>query len=463
MDYQSYQSFFDASVNIEDITQHPNWKNWIQSDVFVFLLITQTPFDNLDLIPTDILYKPGITLACLEKSYSSNKQINGTLATDNSFCMYCCNLNPKYASLFNAAFLSNPSLIEWYKNEFGNQLTLQYLPQQYRGDLPFVLEYMQKNIENYQFADANIRNDVELFKKQSFENKIKLFPFAGELIKKDWALSCSLISRNPILYSYVDEQLQKDPLFYLDALENIKIDNLAKFLLKNAQENIKDNENCVWKTINKNSNSLCFASERLLNSTSFASQVMSLFTEEQIKTNIEYWSMHVKNSPLVFEELLPKIISANAINDLGEEIKSNYEFMLQAITYDIDQTLENCDINLLENSKFIIDAYKIIYEKNNHHHKYDDDSEQSRVFNYVILTKDNEYQMISSLYEEFTDIFSTIIFPKINHQKTPLISQLKSIDINSPNFSKFLNNISLNEKLTKELGMHDIKTKKIKV
>lgn len=460
---KDYQKLFDANSPLEDFLNHPQWKSWINSDIFVYQLINKTTFDKFDSLPQEIVSKPGIILSALEKFFLNNKLINGSLSEDKSFFMYCCNLDPKYATLFPELLKKEEELVIWYCKEFSKLVIAPYLPSPYLNDKYFATILLKDNIGNYGHLSESLRNNISIYKSLSPKNQIEAFPFVGEQLSSDFSIASFIVIKEPSNYKYVHESLQKKSTFYLNILSKLSLEIDIEELLKTAPEIIRDNEHCVWQTVLQAPKSLMFASERLLNSVSFAEQVISSMNSEQISKSIEYWSLHVKNNAIVFEELLPKIVKAGALNLLGPNLKENMGFMLKAALLDSEQTLECCASKLLGNSLFIINCYHQIDEKNKHKGRYDEFSEQSKIFNYITQDSTNDPIFISSLYKELHDIFITIAYPKIKKNNTPLIQYLNVQEKKNNGLVEALEKLLLHDNLDKQLDNQNQPKKKPKI
>lgn len=450
-----YKKLFESNPSIEDLIKNPQWSEWINSEIFVYQLLNKTNFDDFESLSKELLTKPAIILSALEKFYLAEKSISGNLSQETSFCMYCCNLDPKYAKLFNDLLVSNEELTSWYINEFKNLPIAQYLPEKYCSDESVAKVLLSNSLSNYQYLSTPIRNDLSIFKSLKVENRVKVYQFAGDKIHLNWKLSADIISNEPKCYEYASEKLRKDPDFYLDVLNKVTPASHIALLLNSADATIQDNEHCVWQTLLLEPTSLAFASQRLLNSTSFAHQVISSMDEVQTSQSLEYWGLHVKNSRVIFEELLPKIINANCLAILGPELKENSEFMLKAVELDSKQALTCCAPSLLSDAKFIISAYHIVDEKNLHKDRYDENSEQSEVFNFIEPKATEQTEFIATLYKELKDIFISIIYPKIKWEDNPLIQSLNICEEKENGLTEALEKILLKEELQNKLNQNN--------
>jgi hypothetical protein len=417
----NYLNIFENNPTVEDLVNHPKWSEFLSSEVFVYQLLNRTNFNDFQSLPKEILVKPAIILSSLEKFHINKQSIPGNLSKDISFCMYCCNLEPKYMELFHDLVEMNEDLATWYANEFKSIAIAQFLPKKYLSNQEFGLLLIKNNINNYSYLDYSLRNNLAIYQSLSFQKRIKIYRYTGENISNNWSISKDVIISDPESYQYANETLQTNPKFYLDILKKIKNTTLVKSLLKNAHSVVQDNEHCVWQTCLKEPTSLCFSSKRLLNSVSFAQQVILSMNSTQISSSFEYWEEHVLNSGLILDELLPRIIEANCLSMVGSSLKSNQGFMLKALLIDSKQALDACSPVLLSRPEFIINAYNTLDDKNLHKDRYDEHSEQSQVFNYIPEKCMGDEQYLITLYKEFKDIFISIIYPKIKTKDNALI------------------------------------------
>lgn len=457
-----YLNIFEANPSVEDLIKNPKWNDLLSSEVFVYQLLNRTSFNDFDSLPKEILNKPAIILSCLEKFHLNKQSIPGNLSKDISFCMYCCNLDPKYIELFHSLVESNEELAVWYANEFKSIAIAQFLPSKYLSDSKFGLFLIKNNINNYAFLDYSLRDDIGIYQSLSFSKRTKIYRHTGEHISNDWGISKDVIVNDPDSYPYANENLQTNPKFYLEVLKKLKTSTLAKQLLKSSHSHIQDNEHCVWQTCLIEPTSLCFASKRLLNSVSFAQQVILSMNSEQIASSFEYWEEHVLNSGLILDELLPKIVEANSLSMVGSSLKSNQGFILKAMLVDSKQALEACSPILLSNPEFIINAYNTINEKNLGKDRYDEHSEQSQVFNYIPEKCTGEEAFLIALYKEFKDIFISIVYPKIKGNDNSLIHFLNLSNQTHDGLHDALEKMLLKENLEHDLSNSNTTTVKKK-
>jgi hypothetical protein len=460
---KNYLNLFEGNPSLTELQMHPDWKDLISSEVFVYQLLNRTSFSDFDSLPKEILAKPAIVLSALEKFFLKQIDIPGELSHDISFCMYCCNLEPKYAKLFSSLMEKNENLALWYINEFKAIPIAEFLPHSYCSDETYAQLLIKNNLNNYAYLSEDIRNNTQIFQAFSLSRKAKVYKYAGEKINSNWQLSSQVIVIDPSCYQYADASLQKDPNFYLDILSKIKDKSLIGSLLLSADNSIQDNEHCVWQTILLSPKSLSLASERLLNSTSFAQQVISDMNISQVEESFEHWGLHVKNSGVILEDLLPKILQANSLVHIGPLLKENFGFMLKSILIDSKQTLENCAPSLLCKSEFIIKAYHTIDDKNLHKDRYDESSEQSTVFDYIPEKITDDAEFITDLYKEFKDVFVSIIFPKINQADTTLIHYLNACNQTQDGLLQALEKMLLKDKLQQQLTNEHLSKKKPKI
>lgn len=451
-----YSTIFEGNPSVEDLVKNPKWSELLSSEIFVYQLLNRTNFNDFNSLPKEILSKPSIILSSLEKFHLNKHSIPGNLSKDISFCMYCCNLDPKYMELFHVLVESTDELAIWYANEFKSVAIAQFLPVKYLSDEKFGLFLIKNNINNYAFLDYSLRNDIGIYQSLSFSKRTKVYRHTGENISNNWSISKDIIVNDPDSYQYANETLQSDPKFYLEILKKLKTTTLAKALLKSAHSLIQDNEHCVWQTCLIEPSSLCFASKRLLNSVSFAQQVILSMNAEQISASFEYWEEHVLNSGLILDELLPKIIDAECLSMVGASLKSNQGFILKAMLVDSKQALENCSPILLSNPEFIINAYNTIDEKNLGKDRYDESSEQSQVFNYIPEKCTGDEQFLIVLYKEFKDIFISIIYPKIKSNDNPLVHFLNLSNQTHDGLHDALEKMLLKESLEHDLTNNNI-------
>lgn len=456
---KTYQHFFEKNLSIEDFINSPEWREAITSEVFVYQLLNKTGFNDFDSLPQEILSKPAIILSSLEKFYLTKKDIPGNLSQDISFCMYCCNLDPKYALLFSKLIESNESLASWYIQEFKNVVISNFLPEKYFSEKPYGIALIKNNIGNYPHLSKELKNDISIYNSLNINQKLKAYKHAGENISSNWNFSVEITSIEPSYYQYISTKLQKNPNFYIEALGKLSNKSSVSELLMHSHVTIKDNEHCVWQSLLLEPKSLSQASRRLLNSTSFAQQVISSMSVEQVSESFQYWELHVTNSGVTLEDLLNKIIQANCLSLIGPELKENQGFMLKAILIDSKQTLESCAPNLLSDAHFIINAYHAIDEKNLHKDRYDEHGEQSEVFNYIPEKSTENIEFITQLYIEFKDIFISIVYPKIKEYDNPLIHYLNLCNQKKDGIMDALEKMLLQNELQKELA-NDHKPKK---
>ncbi len=460
---KDYLQIFEGNPTMQDLLDHPKWNELITSEVFVYQLLNRTNFDDFASLPKEILNKPAIILSSLEKFYTNKENIPSPLAKDISFCMYCCNLDPKYINLFHDLVESNEELALWYMNEFKPIAIAGFLPEKYLKDISFATVLLKNNINNYSYLSPELRNNLDIYQSVSFSKRVKIYRYTEKVISSNWKVSKDIIINDPECYQYADDILKNDPQFYLDVLQKLKTANSAKLLLKSSNDLIKDNEHCVWQTVLVEPTSLTFASERLINSVSFAQQVISSMEASQISKSFEFWGEHVLNSGLILDELLPKIIEANCLSLVGSELKSNQGFILKALLLDSKQALKACSVSLLSRSDFIINAYHVIDEDNFHRDRYDEYSEQSKVFDHIPSKATEDADYIMNLYKEFKDIFISIIYPKISHNNNSLINYLNSCNHTDDGLVNVLEKMLLKDSLNTNLTNNNSSKKKIKI
>ena len=457
-----YLNIFESNPSLEDLVKNPNWNELLSSEVFVYQLLNRTSFNDFNSLPKEMLSKPAIILSSLEKFHLNKQSIPGNLSKDISFCMYCCNLDPKYMELFHELVENNRELAIWYGNEFKSIAIAQFLPKKYLSNQEFGFFLIKNNINNYAYLDYSLRDDLSVYQSLSFSKRIKIYRYTGDSISNNWNISKDVIVNDPDSYQYANENLQSNPKFYLEVLKKLKTATLAKVLLKSAHSIIQDNEHCVWQTCLIEPSSLCFASKRLLNSVSFAQQVILSMNSEQIASSFEYWEEHVLNSSVILDELLPKIIGANCLSMVGASLKSNQGFILKAMLEDSKQALEACSPILLSNPEFIINAYNTIDEKNLRKDRYDMHSEQSQVFDYIPEKCTGDEQFLTTLYKEFKDIFISILYPKIKGNDNPLVHFLNLSNQTHGGLHDALEKMLFKESLEHDLTKNNINAVKKK-
>lgn len=446
---------------IEKLYSDPLWNQWIEDEIFIYELINNTSFHDFEKLPLKFQENKTIILAGIEKYFLFGKKLPSSVTKDTLFCMYCCSLDPKYASLFKELLQENRNLVIWYCETFSNSnVTIaSYLPDIYKNDLNIAQLCISKNVYNFKYFSIEIRDSLTIYEQIPINKRVEIFLDTGETIKAQWDYAFEAVSHNHNLYHEISLELQKEPDFFLKLLN----ESNDKVILKYAHESIRDNEHCVWQATLINELNLPYASHRLLNSVSFAVQVISSLEKDQVANCFGYFGEHVRNHKLSCLEILGKLVDGNALDKIGPELKEDKEFIETAALQDSTQALNCCSKKLLEDSSFFISLYRLIDEKNEHKGRYDDDSEQSNLFSFITEKDSNSSDFLAQLYDSFGDLFITIIYNKIKHHDNPLVHFLNVCSQNNQGLKMAMDKISLKYKLQKELPNehHDQKRSKI--
>lgn len=440
----SYEDLLKKIKNLSqnEIVKDPAW-NFIYNDkLLIFELLKNKDFFHLDKIEQQLLKDPFIALFIMNNRIPDINKISSELWKSESFICSVLENNYSHIQYIPKQYLTNNILL-WFCFNFSHQNILSFLPENLlTSEMAGII--IEKNPLHYSKLPTRFKNNIEIFEraKESVFNKI--FLDAGEHIKSNPFIAQKVLKQKPELYSSISDSL-KTADFFLRQLPEIPT------LLKYAPDNIKDNELCVWKSVDILPLNLFFASERLLSLPTFAQQICKNLNVEQIKNTFSFWKEPVISNEELILELLPKLSEAKCLDFISVDLKSNKIFMNKALAYDW-KNVSQLTFPLNQDFDYIFDFYEELKEQNNN------ELLGKRVYHYFQYIPDESFEKVDFLiqiYDKFKSDFNHFIYPIIKNKKSIYINELNdAVNSRDNGIDTYFEKLKLYNILNKNLATH---------
>lgn len=440
------------NLSAEEIVKHEKWEIISHDFYLLYEVLKKGDFIYINKIPFDSLQSFSLSLALFNCPYINEhdiKYIPHKHLNNIEFIIEVLNLNHLYIKILPQDYWDKEPVIQWFCLKYAHLEPLQYLPEKYQSSYDLNKALIKSYSLNYKYLTEDLKNNFELYDLACNKNTVAtLFPLSGNNIKNNKQYALFAIERNTYLYNFLGESLRNNVDFFLELLDK-QLD-----CLEDSSEIIKDNEQCVWESAKKFPSSLEFASERLLNTPSFCSQLAQ--DECVIKNNkfFKFWKDNIRNDHEVIRELFGLLSSTNNLDFISINLRNNKDFVLEFVVADI-KILKYIGEDLLLDSDFFIQAYKLIDQDKEGKGRFDLDSPQSTVFNYITEDAVNDEDFLLAIYQEFGNSFFTVIYPKLRKFQGYLIDMLNNTSQERESLERFMEKLKLKKRLEEGLGYHE--------
>lgn len=417
----------------KELLEDPEFKYILQDSSLLYSLLNQRSFQFFEVLPKWIFKDFSMSLLLMNYGKPPVSLISDEILSSPGFLQLVFDNHFSHIQYIPTQFLTT-ELLTWYCVSFGKEHTcLKYFPKTLLNkELCKIL--VGKNALHFKELPEHFRNDIEIYSEINKKYYKELFEYAGLNIRSNPFLATQALEENAALYNYLSDNL-KNADFFLRRLSHIPD------LLAHVSDKIKDNEHCVWESVKVNAASLYYASERLLNMPSFASQVCKNMTADDIQHSFEAWGMPVLDNKEFVIEILPKLCQAECLSHVSEKIRGDKEVMRKAINID-PYSFSFVTLNLTDDISFLIDCFHDLTNKN---------KKGEVLFQYLKSSSFEKPFYLLGLFENFHDIFVQNIYPHISKFNTPLILDLNE-SFESNNLYNFMEKIKLHSILEEELN-----------
>lgn len=445
-DTYTYVNIFKKirQLNSDEIITDDDWPNILKNDVFIFNLLKRGDFKHLSLLPSHILEQPVVSSILMRYSVPPINFIPLSTLSNTAFICEALSYDYRHISYIPTSYLTF-DILTWYCQQFGNEEdVISFIPETLlTKDLVKII--VKKNNINFCKLPSIYRNDIDVYNCIKKSSKHHVFSFAGKNIKNNPFLVIEALEKSPELYPSIDNSL-KTPDFFLRQLKHIP--NLLEF----ATDNIRNNEHCVWESIKVMPASLLFASERLLNTPSFALQVSKGMSKTDFERSFAFWGSQIRQHKETIMDLIVLICQSSFVHLISESLRADKDVMLSAIHID-PYWFKLASRPLSLDPQFLKQSYDILIEKE----QYASTKNKSidKLFSSIDPACFNDPQYLLSLYENFNTIFISVIYPIIIHHDSQLIKELKhTYDSGEEHLVSFMDKIKLRYSLEKSLQQH---------
>lgn len=428
----------------EELIQHQLWDE-IKNNIYLCVeLLNSGNFKYLNLIPAYMFDNYSVSLKIFNYSNPDTSFIPESLLLDNNFIITALNKNYNNILFIPEKYL-NQDIIYWFCLKYPNHSPLTLIPDKYKNENLLIQSLIELNPNNYIDTSNSIKNDLTIFNIIQEKNQIEqFFKFSGDSIRNNKYICSEAIKKSIKLYANIGNKLKNNEEYFI---ELIKQDlNLLEF----ASPFIKDSSQCVLASYIKFPTSLKYASNRLLNSSDFLSQIYDS-NIEGFELTFQYCGTNIFNDIDFCYKYMAEIIKSNFFYLLSPTITNNYAYMKESSLIDIN-SLHFLGDKLSLNSNLFIELYKEIHLTNKKIGTFNLDSQQNKIFEHISQKAANNLNFLVDLNKEFNHIFEQIILPKIKHLEGPLINILND---NNNSLQKILSNLELQSKLNSTLPLFD--------
>lgn len=417
----------------KELLEDPEFKYILQDSSLLYSLLNQRNFQFFEVLPKWVFKDISMSLLLMNYGKPPVTLISHEVLSSPGFLQLVFDNHFSHIQYIPVQFLTT-ELLTWYCDTFGKESNcLKFFPKTLLNkELCKIL--VHKNALHFKELPELFRNDIEIYSEINKKYYKDLFEHAGINIRSNPFLATQALEENAALYSLISDNL-KSADFFLRRLTHIPD------LLAHVDSKINDNEHCVWESVKVNSASLYYASERLLNTASFASQVCKDMTINDIQHSFEAWGVSVHGNKEFVTEILPKLCGAECLGHITEELRADRDIMRKAVNID-PYSFKFITLELIEDVSFLIDCF---HDLNKQGKKAD------ILFQYLKPSAFEEPFYLLGLFENFHDIFVHSVYPHISKFDTPLIVDLNE-SFESNNLYSFMEKIKLHSILEEELN-----------
>lgn len=417
----------------KELLEDPEFKYILQDSSLLYSLLNQRSFQFFEVLPKWIFKNFSMSLLLMNYGKPPVPLISEDILSSPGFLQLVFDNHFSHIQYIPLKFL-NVEILTWYCDTFGKEHNcLKFFPKTLLNkDLCKIL--VSKNGLHFKELPEPFRNDIDIYTEINKKYHKDLFEYAGINIRGNPFLATQALEGNAGLYNYLADNL-KSADFFLRRLTHIPD------LLAHVSEKIKDNEHCVWESVKINAASLYYASDRLLNIPSFASQVCKNMTPEDISHSFEAWGETILDNKEFILEILPKLCQSECLGHVSKAVRSDRELMRKAINID-PYSFNFITLELIEDVSFIVDCFHDLTAQG---------KKADVLFQYL---KPNAFEKpfyLLGLFENFHDIFVHNIYPHLSKFNTPLIMDLNEA-FESNNLYSFMEKIKLHSILEEELN-----------
>ena len=203
-------------------------------------------------------------------------------------------------------------------------IALEYFDSSVINDPNLIAKYFYKYKAIIKYTDV-WKNDKTIALKmiKKFKN-LNLYRLLSKDLRNDKDIIIALLNNNPNFYEKLSDEIRSDFDIFLVVLNSKKLDR--NFIpLKYADENIKNNKDLVFLSINRNSSSFEYASDKLKKDAEVV-----LYAVNYNLSNINHIDSSFKND----KEFMTRIILKYGIKALeyaGEDILKDKDFAIKLV------------------------------------------------------------------------------------------------------------------------------------
>lgn len=430
----------------EEIIEDIDWQTIYSSPTLLYELIKKGKFYHFDKLPPYVFSDVSIATMLMNYANPPVELISKKLFEQQYFIYTVLDNHYSYIQYIPYDCLTHEMLIWYCYNHGKNSNAIEFLPQQL---ITKQCAQILASKHKYHFKSLPdiFKNNIDVYQCVNKMYRPEVFQYAGIDIRKNPFLVSEILQQDASLYQYIDNSL-KNSNFFLRQLKNIP--NLLEY----ATDDIKNNEHCVWESVKLSPGSLVFASERLLNTPSYALQLSQGMDNNSFSKSFVAWGEEVLSHKATILELLPQICDSELVYSISADLRNEPDLMLKFIEKDsywfkaISPPL-SCDPN------FFITCYNLIVEQDKYtgaKHK-----RAYALFEYIQPECFNEPSYVIALYDNFKDIFCQVVYAAISHFQTTLIKELKEAHENSnDHLIHYMEKLKLHYALEKSLKEHDV-------
>lgn len=429
-----------------------DWVVVASSGELSFELIGNGSKDDLKRLQAKAFESQCSRLALLERGDGSHAMIPDEAWRDASFA--CSAMEASYS---NARFVPCAEAPDgfwvWHVERFGkNGDAAKFMPS-CAVSKDVAIRLVSLNGENFSHLPPKYRNDEEVYTAIAHCDKGIAFKSAGRAIRGNASFALAILRTHPECYEFVEGALHEADFFIRALSEN---DGLLEY----AGEGVVDNEMCVWESVKANPMTLCYASERLLNSPSFAMQVCDGMDSGDFGRSFGMWSEKTRGNKEFLLSKMQDLCASGCFSKVPEKAKMDKDVALAAVAAhpsnfsELPECLKS-DVGFVE--KCISAVSEMGYDEIGRHRLMD----LYESFSKESLSSSSFVGFLCSKGMENGD-FDSRMYPAISGVDTDLMDGLRAaFSAGKEDFDEFVKRLSFKDRMEKKIHKKDDSQSKV--